>query len=58
MLLFGWDIETWRRALEWAAADVSLSDLPDQRKWSRFAAVRQQWLERGGPMDGPVHQLI
>jgi len=56
--LFGWDAETWDRALEWAGVrDISSADMANESKRARFIEVRKKWLKQGGPMTGPITQF-
>lgn len=56
MMMFGWDLDTWRRAFEWAGKTTA------PRLWAdegvdELLAVRRKWLKDGGPQSGPVSKL-
>lgn len=57
--LYGWDRQTWRRAIEWAAdRDLKPWDIYDEAKWGDFARLRERWLSHGGPASGPSGGVI
>lgn len=54
-LLLGWDVDTWRRAIDWAGLGdppLTLNEIP------RLSKIRRKWLDHGGPVSGPASDLV
>jgi len=50
-MLFGWDLETWRRALEWADSDLPLSFYSGPIE--PYVDIWCDWMKSGGDRGGP-----
>ena len=55
-MLLGWDYETWERAFAWAGETMP-SGSYGREDFARYTSVRCKWLQRGGPMTGPISKL-
>ena len=59
MLIYGWDMETWQKAFQWAEAFgfQPMEDYMDD-PYKDYRTVRNMWFARGGPATGPRGFLV
>lgn len=59
MTLFGWDMDTWQRACEWAGEAYSeVIEQAIHEDYDRVLAIRERWRLAGGPEAGPSGRVL